>query len=372
MIMKNAKKAYLAVLWIFIYLLLADAAVNIVFRFPEDPRITTASKLTRFFEYGRSAEGKLARLTKEAPEESASILTWGWVLEPEIRYFSKTRDSAARPTITVYGMSHSVLLAEDLAKIDDSFVVRSCGAPGAVPPWVYATYFSDKKRLHSDVVVFAIMTRGVPLTCTTSGTTNNFDTVLPYTYPRFFHADGILTSIDPPFLSLGGYREHFFDKEKWASYEEWLRQNDKYYDPLLFQKSVLDRSSIVRMLRRAYAYSSQRKQDARVYDIRDGFDPRSEELEILKSLIVSFAEDAKQNHSLPIVYIVNNVFMGDHLYRALEPTLAAGEIPFISSHEICPPDDPTLFEANSHFVPARNILLAKAMMELIKANLTVR
>ena len=308
-------------------------------------------------------------MTRKTDAESAPIVASGWILEPEVRYFSDNRDSTTHPTVTVYGMSHSVMLAQDLAKVDNSFVVRSIGAPGAVPSWAYAAYMSDKKIQHSDVVVMAVMTRGVSLTCTTSGTTNHFDSVWPYTYPRYFYADGKLTAAPPPFLSLAGYREYFYDPIKWQEYVNWLSKNDKYYDPLLFRKTFLDNSSIIRMLRRAYAYSSQRKKEARVYDGNKGFNAGSEEVEVLRSLIVSFSEDAKRNNSLPIIYIVNNVGMGDHLYRVLEPTLAAHKILYLSSHIICPPDDPTLFEANSHFIPSKNILLAKAMMDLIKSNL---
>jgi hypothetical protein len=367
--MKKTHELRAVILWILIYLILMDVAVNIVFKYPEDPRNISPPKLSQFFEYGRSVEGKLSRMTGKTDEESAPIVGSGWIREPKIRYFSSVQDSTSHPTITVYGMSHSVMLAEDLAKVDNSFVVRSCGAPGAVPSWAYAAYISDKERLHSEAVVLAVMTRGVPLTSTTSGTTNHFDSVWPYTYPRYYSMAGNLTAVYPPFLSLAGYREYFYDPEKWNEYVDWLNQNDKYYDPLLFRKTFLDNSSIMRMVRRAYAYSSRRRKDARVYNDKDGFNAHSEEVEILKSIIVSFAEDAKRNSSLPIIYIVNNVFMGDHLYRVLEPTLASHKILYVSSHEICPPDDPTLFEANSHFIPSKNILLAEAVMELIKSNL---
>ena len=356
-------------LWILGYLIVFDASINIFFRYPKDPRNISPPKLAQFFEYGRSIEGKLARMTRKTDEESAPILAWGWILEPEIRYFSELHDSAKHPTITVYGMSHSVLLAEDLAKVDKNFVVRSCGAPGAIPSWAYSAYMSDKEQLHSDVVVLAVMTRGVPLTCTTTGMTNHFDSIWPYTYPRYYSSNGDLVEVRPPFLSLEGYREHFYDPDKWSSYRDWLNQNDKYYDPILFRKTVLDSSSIIRMLRRAYAYSTQRKKDAQVYNDRQGFITDTEEVEVLKSLIVNFSEVAKQEGTLPVIYIVNNVFMGDHLFRLLEPTLSAHEILYLSSHEICPPDDPTLFETNSHFIPSKNILLAEEMMKIIRANL---
>lgn len=370
--MNSIKKIYLATFWILGYLIAFDISINILFRYPKDPRNISPPKLARFFEYGRSIEGKLARMTRETNEESAPILAWGWILEPEIRYFSDLHDSTYHPTITVYGMSHSVLLAEDMAKVDGSFIVRSCGAPGAVPSWAYAAYMSDKERLHSDVVVLAVMTRGVSLTCTTSGMTNDFDSIWPYTYPRYYSSSGKIVEARPPFLSLAGYREHFYDPHKWNLFRAWLSQNDKYYDPLLFRKTALDSSSIIRMLRRAYAYSTQRKKDAQVYNDSEGFIVNTEEVEVLKSLIISFSEEAKRRGSLPIIYIVNNVFMGDHLYKLLEPTLTAYEILYLSSHEICPPDNPTLFEANSHFIPPKNILLAEEMMKIIKANLQTK
>jgi len=193
--------------------------------------------------------------------------------------------------------------------------------------------------------------------------------IWPYTYPRYYLEKGILREVPPPFLSLAGYREHFYSPEKWDTYIKWLSHNDKYYDPLLFLKTILDHSSVFQMIRRAYACSSQRKKEARVFDIGAGFKSDAEEVQLLQSLIISFAGVARREKSLPIIYIVNNVAMGDHLYRILEPTLRTQKVLYVSSHGLCPPDDPTLFEAISHFIPSKNILLAQAVMDLIKSNL---
>lgn len=124
------------------------------------------------------------------------------------------------------------------------------------------------------------------------------------------------------------------------------------------------------MLRRAYAYASQRKKDAEVYDDHNGFNIYSEEVKILFSIIDNFSEDARRNNSLPIIYIVNNVFMGDRLYKLLEPTLSAYKILFLSTHEICPPNDPRNYLPDSHFIPSKNIELARAMTEIIRENLS--
>jgi hypothetical protein len=367
--MKETKKLAIATLWVCGYLLLIDISINLIFPYPKDPHDISPSSLAQFFEYGRSVEGKLARMTGKTDEDSAPILFSGWLQGLPPRIFSNNAGAAKKPTITFYGMSHSVLLAEELAKIDDSFFVRSFGAPGAIPSWSYSAFLHDKGSYHSDVVVLGLMTRGVSLICTTSGTTNHFDSVCPYTYPRYSFRDGMLSAVSPPFVSLEGYREYFYDSEKWNSYLKWLSQYDKYYDPILFRKTLLDGSSLVRMLRRGYAYSSQVKKETSAYEEGKGFKVDSEEVNILRSIIVNFAQEARKDKSLPVIYIVNNVFMSDYLYRILEPVLSSYRIPFLSSHTICAPDDPRNYLPDSHFIPSKNSELARAMIRIIRENL---
>jgi hypothetical protein len=370
--MKKKRRLSSALLWVMFYLMLIDIAISLILPYPRDPRNISPSALAQFFEYGRSVEGKLVRMTGKTDEESARMLSTGWLQNPRIRYFSSDQDTVGKPVITVYGMSHSVQLAEDMAKVDDSFVVRSFGAPGAVPSWSYAAYLFDRERQHSDVAVLGIMTRGVPLICTTSGTTNHFDSVWPYTYPRFFEKNGILQNVQPPFMSLAGYREYFYKSEEWDSYVTWLSRYDKFYDPILYRKTILDKSSLVRLLRRGYAYSSRSKKEAKVYDESRGFNVASEEITILRLMIEQFAEEARKDDSLPVIYIVNNVFMSDHLYRILEPTLSSHNILFLSTHELCPPNDPRNYLPDSHFIPSKNMELAKAMLQIVKDKMPIK
>lgn len=355
--------------WIFGYLTIIDIGINVIFPYPKDPRNISPSTLARFFEYGRSVEGKLARMTRKTDEESAPILTTGWLGDPESRTSSMNQGENGAPTITVYGMSHSVLLAKDMTKLAPSLTIRSVGAPGAVPSWTYTAYLSDREQYHSDVVILGIMTIGIPIICTTTGMTNHFDRVWPFTYPRLVLNNGALDPIWPPFTTLSEYRAYFYDSSKWKTYARWLKENDKYYDTLLFRKTILDKSSIFRLIRRAYAYSSRREKDAEVYDERQGFNHESEEVKILLSIIKSFAEKARHDHSIPIIYIVNNYSTGSRLYDLLESTLVGQDIPFLSSHKICSPNDPRNYLPDEHFTPDLNMDMAKAMLELIRNNL---
>ena len=86
-------------------------------------------------------------------------------------------------------------------------------------------------------------------------------------------------------------------------------------------------------------------------------------------MIVAFAQSARAQNKLPIIYIVNNEGRSDHLYRAVQPVLDKYEIPYLSSHIICPPDDPKVYlGTNSHFTPEKDIELAKEMINIIKRN----
>ena len=76
---------------------------------------------------------------------------------------------------------------------------------------------------------------------------------------------------------------------------------------------------------------------------------------------------AREQKSIPIIYLVNNEGRGAHLYQVLKPVLEANEIPFLSTHTICPPDDPTVYTGiNSHFIPSKDQELAREIIKIIE------
>jgi hypothetical protein len=367
--MKHRTRYFVPFLWVIFYLVVIDFAINIILSYPKNPRNITPSTLQQYFEFGRSVEGKYARMTRKTDDESAPIVSSGWLENRENLYITEDLDSIDKPTVTVYGMSHAFYLADAMAKIDDNLIIRAFCAPAAVPSWSFAAYSLDKERSHSDAVILAVLTSGVPLISSTSGATASFDSGSPYTYPRYFLDTGILKHVSPPFISVEGYREYFYNPEKWKEYLSWMKENDKYFRTFLFRKMILDKSSVFRVIRRAYASSVRRKEASKVYDGSTGFNENSEEVKVLKAMIIEFAQTARRSKSLPIVYIVNNLNTSDHLFRLLESTLSANRIAFLSSHIICPPNDPQTFLPDHHFVPELNLELARAMTRLIHEKL---
>jgi hypothetical protein len=363
---KGERYRYLKIVfWIFFYLAIIDLSVNVLFPFPKDPSITPPTFLQGYFEYGRSVEGKLDRMISNAESKSVPILGYGWIKNK--KYEELPDEAGANQTlIAVYGMSHTKLLGEAIARLDKKYVIRDITAPGAPPNWSFAAYMEDRFKHKATFEILGIMTDSVPYISSTSGTTCYFDMSHPYTFPRYSVEEGRLIAQTPPYLSDEEFREYFFNPGKWEIYCNWLIINDKYYSSFLFKRSVTDNSAICRVLRRAYSEKLKEKLEKEIITNK-GLNLQSQEVIALKSIVKSFAECVRERKSIPLIYIVNNEGRGDMLFRALKPVLEAYNIPYLSTHVICPPDDPRVFSGvNSHFTPAKDLELAKATIRIIE------
>ena len=363
--MKNFK----IILWIIFYLVVIDISINFLFQYPGNPRNINPSFLQSYFDYGRSVEGKLQWMTRPTPEESAPRVSGGWLNSDRYRTLPNRATGKDEVLVALYGMSHTECLWEAIKKTNKRFLIRGFMAAGAAPNWSYAAYELDRRRHKADVVILGILTDTVPQITATTGMTAFFDSSFPYTFPRYTLNDGKIMKAYPPFDNATSYIDTFYNQEKWADYRKWLSQNDKYYDPLLFQSSILDHSAFFRLLRRAY---SEREKSQRVKYVHTskGFNEASEEILVLRNLVRSFAETARQDNIIPIIYIVNSKGNGDHLFRALKPVLDTNDIPYLSTHIIAPPDDPHVYlSENSHFIPSKDMELASEMIKIIDREL---
>ena len=127
--------------WIGIGLAVTDALINVVFPYPNDPKNTNPSRFSLYFDYGRSSEAKLARMTRADPSETAPITLAGWYEPLRVDEFPS---AVQKPIVTFYGMSHAVRLAGALARVSDRFTPRVVGAPGATANWEYGAYLRDR------------------------------------------------------------------------------------------------------------------------------------------------------------------------------------------------------------------------------------
>jgi hypothetical protein len=343
-----------------------DAVVNLAFAYPDDPKVTQVDQVTAYFEYGRSIEGKLARITRVDPAETAPITLAGWYQPLTSRMIGGEK---AGPVVTFYGMSHSVRLAEALARTTNRYESRSVGAPGATVNWSYGAFQRDKQPSGGKVAVLSLMTANAPMVTTMTAMTWNSAFPMPYTADRYRLQRSELRAVPLPFESFPAYVAAFKDPQRWAGAREAFEANDSYYNEVMFRASVLDRSASFRLIRRAYGLHLERTGRARVMDQKQ-FRPGTEEVALLNAIVRSFAHRARSKGVVPVVYIVNNYGYSTMLYDALADTLANCGIPYLSSHTVVSPSDPRGYLPDSHFTDSNDDRMARALESVIDRELS--
>jgi hypothetical protein len=356
-----AAAAYVVV-WVVIGLVAIDVAINVVLAYPQDPKITNPSQLRLYFEYGRSTEGQLHRMTRSNPSGTAPITLPGWYDTLDITEFA---DKPQDRIVTIYGMSHAVRLGHALARVSRTLTPRIVGAPGAPTNWSYGAYLRDRGGGKSKAVVLSIMSYSLPMINTLSAATWSFDLPMPYTMDRFYLEGGQLKVHHPPFTSFGSYVDAFQDSKKWSDVRKEFAQDDSMYNSFIMRASILDHSSLFRLIRRAYAQHYMREVRKSVLD-GSGFRTNSEQIQVARAIVQDFAKQARNNGVIPVIFIVNNLGYSDYLFRALKPVLEQENIPYLSSHTIAPPDDPRGYLPDSHFTDEVDDRLAMALEKVIE------
>ena len=184
--------------WIAIGLAAFDVLINFAFAYPSDPKIIP-SRLQIYFEYGRSTDAQLARMTKADRSQTAPITLSGWYDPLPIE--EKT-GAPQNPIVTFYGMSHAVQLAHALGRVSSAYTPRVVGAPGATANWAYGAYLRDRGGGKSRAVVLAFMSANLAMITTMSPMTWNIGFPMPYTADRFFVENDKLRVVHPPMHRL--------------------------------------------------------------------------------------------------------------------------------------------------------------------------
>jgi hypothetical protein len=356
----------MVVLWMLAGLGLLDGAVNLLFPYPSDPKATGASTLQLYFDYGRSTEGKLRRATRASRDQTAPITLAGWYRPLEVYRPGEGEKGA---TVSFYGMSHSVRLAEALERTSSRYSARSVGAPGATANWAFGAFLRDGGNQNSKAAVLSIMSITAPMVTTLSAMTWNSAFPVPYTADRFLVRQGKLQVVHPPYDRFEDYVRTIGDPTQMAEARKIFRRYDTSYDDFLMRETPLDASAIVRMARRAYGLRKERDGRAKVLTGQD-YEEGSEQVRVLNALVAEFAQRARQKGIVPVVYLVNNYGYGDTLWRALRATIEAHAIPTLSSHHHVSPSDPRAYLPDSHFTDANDEILARALERLIDEQTT--
>jgi hypothetical protein len=351
-------------LWVCISLVVIDVLINLVFAYPSDPKVTNPSHLRLYFEYGRSTEGQLARMTRADRTETAPITLSGWYDPLEVQDYPA---KAQNPIVTIYGMSHAVRLGQALSRTSDRFTPRTVGAPGASTNWSFGAFLRDRGGGKSRAVVLAFMSQNFPMITTLSAMTWTFDLPMPYTSDRFYLDGDHLGVIHPPYTSFEQYVAAFSDPAKWSAARDYFAKYDTMYNDFILRASILDHSSLFRLIRRAYAQRVLRNARNAILTA-DGFRSDSEQVKVARAMIHEFAQRARGDGMIPVIFIANNLGYSDYLFKALSPALQQDNVPYLSSHTIVSPDDPRGYLPDSHFTDEVDDKLARALVKVIESS----
>jgi hypothetical protein len=203
----------------------------------------------------------------------------------------------------------------------------------------------------------------------TSGMNSLFEGPAPYTFPKF-QADGSgnLQTIEPTIHTLAELRAALADTCRRTALIDEMRRQDAYYASFLFERNLLDDSALVRMVRRAIAHRHDRAVESGSHNAA-GYRADSLPVRSLRLLVKKFANSVRRDGKLPIVLLLHARGYSDHLYRALAELIAADDIPYVSTHEICPANDATNYVGDGHFTEAANRRIARALADLLAARL---
>jgi len=359
----NARGAAAAVLWTVLCLLAADLVTSRVFR-PPQKQTVEPSTLQRYFEYGRSVEGKLRLMVHPDDASSAPIVVAGWLRNPEFALEPKQASQPDHLLIAAYGQSFTQHVMQNATRLDPRIETRLLGGPGAPLSHSYALYQRDRHNHQAPVVVIGVLASVLPQLATLTPMTWGFEAPTPYMYPRYRLVRGQLQEQAPPLETLDDLRATLADPTRWTALRNLLATEDAAFDSLTFDHDLFDRLALGRMVRRALGHGHQSDFTARYHDA-NGFKNQDGILDVARALLLEFGRTAVADGRLPIVLLFDDRGYPAHLDAALARTLDEAHIAYVSSDPIAPASDLNNFIPNGHFTPEIDAQMARLWLERI-------
>ena len=361
-----------SVAWALVALVVLDVACGAVFA-PPAAGLQNAGALETYFEYGRSVEGKYGRMLDPQYDRDRSLLVAGWTHRRVADGGASTpvRGASGQLRVYGYGMSFNNRVLKSLEAMDRGVSLELSAGPGATLSHSLTNYLAERadgSNADADVVVLGVLDFALPGCHALTNGTWMFESPAPMSYPRYgVGTNGELRVTEPPYSTLGEFEARFGDAQSWGAVKAQFRRHDDFYNPWIFDGDAADLSTIGRMLRRAYAERWLAERQARYVDA-EGFKPETGLVDEAVAMIGRFDHAVRSDGALPVVLLFNTRY-GTALVDALGPALRKRKVLFVSSHEIAPPGDKSVFLPDSHFLPKYDRLIARRLQSEIRSRL---
>ena len=355
-------------LWMSVWLILVDASIALLFPFPKmfDERPTWAQ---RYFDRGRSVEGKLNRMVGDDLENSAPIIASGWIDPDDWRDLPQAPQGDDDLLVSFYGMSFTNRASDALVEIDGNMTARNIAAPSAPPNHTFAAYMADREGRNADYAVFGILASSIRRMRSMSGMNWTYSYPTPYTYPYYtLDVEGALVANEPAISTATEFLTSFNSQDDtWRVFESQLEQYDYPFKPLLFHTNAIDRSVFLRFMRSEWtSRATPTNSETGIYDPGQGFNPEAEQIRVLQVMLAEFSRTAIDAGQVPVVVLFSNRGYGSDLYDALAPALEPLDIRVLDTNTIAPANDPESFARDGHFTDEANIEVARALRAMVR------
>lgn len=326
-------------------------------------RTDRLSSLVRYFEYGRSVPGKLARWQAD-PGAPRNLFDVAWRAEAVALSQARFRaePAATGPVIRSYGMSFVNNIIGTAVDIRPGLAWDSHAGPGGPPNYTYAMFQDDRaNRRPGDIVVLGILSSVIPAMTALSNRTWVFEQPAPFTYPVYWPQGDALRRVEPLINSAAEERALARDDAARRAWTDQLARADAFYAFETFGAPWLDASPFMRLVRRSLATSHVRKRNAAILAGEDY--PYGE---VLVRMIRDFARTARADGQIPVVMLIQSRDPGDADVLSLaRPGLEAQNVPYLATAEHFDPALRSGFLGDGHYKPAIDRLFAERFLDLL-------
>ena len=341
------------------WLLVIEILLQIVVRLPE----SISKHPRRFFSYGATVETKLRQKFAQGEISKRSILRAGWI-SPVIRESHREQYDVA-----FYGMSFTNQIADVMREVRSDLNILSIAGPGTPLSHSFECHAMGSAEANPKHAIIGVT--GVwKLVSMTSDSLGNAG-VQPCTFPRFKLKDGELLKFSPALNSFEELENALQQSTTWNQHIQLLAQHDYFYNPLLYNANVLEKSILGRITLHGFREQRSNRLRSQIHNAR-GFTnhPVTRECAaIARRLLVEFQANARRRGQHAIVLLLHKKGYDDHLYRLLGATLEEHQIDFVSTHSIFSSNEPSNFGSDHfHFTKENNLAIADEILRLIREN----
>jgi len=319
--------------------------------------------LTHYFDLGLSVPSKI-EVWAQTDNPHGNLFNVAWIdgiIETSVAKHS-AEQAGIGPTIRSYGMSFSGNIVEKAVAIDDRYAFDLHGGPAAPANHTYTLFKDDRANRNSgDVVVFGILSSSVTKLAAMSNRTWVFEQPAPFTYPIYYPDGDSLMRIDPLIHSAEQELSLRSEAGLRRVWRDQLARHDQFYSRFLFEGALLDRSSFVRLVRRAISLRVLKQAERRVLQA-DTYPIH----EVLRRMLTDFNATSKEDGLIPIVALIQTRDGSDIDLKAfLETDLHEIGVPFIATADHFDPRDTSGFISDGHYTNDVDLMFGQALLDKI-------